>query len=29
MSQDLSDSQLKGLWRQGKIPVIFKRNPLA
>lgn len=26
MSQDLSDSQLKDLWRQGKIPVIFKRN---
>lgn len=26
MSQDLSDSQLKDLWRQGKIPVVFKRN---
>jgi len=26
MSHDLSDSQLKDLWRQGKIPVIFKRN---
>src|SRR3546814_13508339 len=26
MSQDMSDSQLKDLWRQGKIPVIFKRN---
>ncbi|MEY2336265.1 hypothetical protein [Acidithiobacillus ferrianus] len=26
MLQDLSDSQLKALWRQGKIPVIFKRN---
>ena len=26
MSHDLSDSQLKELWRQGKIPVIFKRN---
>lgn len=26
MSQDPSDSQLKALWYQGKIPVIFKRN---
>ena len=26
MSLDLSDSQLKELWHQGKIPVIFKRN---
>ncbi|ETC87739.1 hypothetical protein ABQZ69_21220 [Xanthomonas sp. WHRI 8391] len=26
MSQDLSDSRLKYLWRQGKILVIFKRN---
>lgn len=24
MSQDLSDSQFKALWRQGQIPVIFK-----
>lgn len=25
MSQDLSDSQLKAIWRQGQIPTIFKR----
>ena len=25
MSQDLSDSQLKAIWRQGQIPAIFKR----
>lgn len=28
MSQELSDSQLKAIWRQGQIPSIFKRaNP--
>lgn len=26
MSQDLSDSQLKNLKRQGRIPVIFKHD---
>lgn len=26
MSQDVSDSQLKGLWRQRRILVIFKRK---
>ena len=26
MSQDLTDAQLKALWRQAKIPVIFKRS---
>ena len=25
MSQDLSDSHLKAIWRQGQIPAIFKR----
>lgn len=25
MSQDLSDSQLKAIWRQGQISTIFKR----
>lgn len=29
MRQDLTNSQLKTLWRQGRVPVIFKRsNPL-
>ena len=29
MLQDLTNSQLKTLWRQGRVPVIFKRsNPL-
>jgi hypothetical protein len=26
MSQDLSDSQLKAIWRRGQVPVIFKRS---
>jgi len=26
MSQDLTDAQLKAIWRQGQIPAIFKRS---